>query len=114
MYIFGFSKTASRSKAQAACQRVGAHLVTVSSAEENAFVGSQFFGALWLGATAASTAIDFRWITGEPFDVQLFSPGDPDRRTLPNCLVLGEDRRWHDRACDGSGGGPYAVVCEVE
>jgi len=100
--------------AEAACRRVGAHLVTIASAEENAFVGSQFFGALWLGAKAGNTPTDFRWITGEPFDVQLFSPGDPDRRVLPNCLVLGEERRWHDRNCDGSGGGPYAVVCEVE
>jgi cysteine-rich repeat protein len=100
--------------AEAACQRMGAHLVTVASAEENAFVGSQFFGALWLGAKAATTAMDFRWITGERFDVQLFAPGDPDRRTVPNCLVLGEDRRWHDRECDGGGGAPYAVVCEVE
>ena len=88
--------------------------MTISSVEENAFVGSQFFGVQWLGARAMTRPADFLWARDEPFNFRLFAPGEPDRAGVPNCLVLGEDRLWHDRRCDGLGGGPYGVVCEFE
>jgi len=101
-------------EAREICRRLGAHLLTISSLEENAFVSSQFLGPKWLGAEATSKPTDFRWVEGAPFDFQLFAPGEPERLQVPNCLVLGEDGMWHDRLCDGGGGGPYRVVCEFD
>lgn len=100
--------------ARAACQRVGAHLVTVTSRDENAYVGAQFFGVIWVGAIKRERARPFEWVTSEPYAFQAFALGDPDRRELPACVVLGEDRKWHDRSCDGSEAGPYGTVCEVD
>jgi cysteine-rich repeat protein len=100
--------------AKAACQKIGAHLVTIGDAEEDAFVSSEFFGTLWLGAMRAKRDEDFRWVTNEAFSFQHFAPGDPDRNGVPSCIVLAENRRWHDRTCQGAEAGPYGVVCEIE
>jgi cysteine-rich repeat protein len=100
--------------AQAACERIGAHLVTIADADESAFVSSEFFGSLWLGAIRTKREEDFRWVTNEPFTFQHFAPGDPDRSGIPNCIVLAESRRWHDRSCDSGPAGPYGVVCEID
>jgi cysteine-rich repeat protein len=101
-------------QATAACTRAGGHLVTIDGADENAFVGAQFLGTLWLGGLKKKKTGYFQWITGEPFDFEFFAPGDPDLNLIPDCLVMGDDRKWYDRGCDGSKGGPYAAVCEVE
>lgn len=100
--------------AVAACKRAGGHLVSIADGDENAFVGSQFLGTLWLGAVKRHRTGWFEWLTGEPFAFEFFAPGDPDLNVVPDCLVLGEDRKWYDRPCDGSRGGPYGAVCEVE
>jgi cysteine-rich repeat protein len=101
-------------QATAACNRTGGHLITIADGDENAFVGAQFLGTLWLGGVKSKKTASFQWITGEAFDFEFFSPGDPDLNIIPDCLVMGEDRKWYDRACDGAKGGPYAAVCEVE
>jgi cysteine-rich repeat protein len=100
--------------ARAACQHLGAHLVTVTSPDENAFVGAQFFGVLWLDAVKRDRNRSFEWSTGERFGFRNFAVGDPDRRDVPDCVVMGEDRKWHDRTCDGREAGPYGTVCEVD
>jgi hypothetical protein len=101
-------------EATAACARLGGHLLTIADLDENAFTGGQFLGTLWLGAMKRKKAGYFEWVTGEPFDFEFFAPGDPDLNLIPDCLVMGDDRRWYDRACDGAKGGPYSAVCEVE
>jgi cysteine-rich repeat protein len=101
-------------EAMGACERAGGHLVTIDGDDENLFVGSQFMGTLWLGAIKHRKAGYFEWITGEPFAFESFAPGDPDLNLIPDCLVLGDDRKWYDRPCDGSRGGPYGVVCEID
>jgi cysteine-rich repeat protein len=100
--------------ATAACARAGGHLVTIADGDENAFVGGQFLGTLWLGGLKKNKTSYFQWITGEPFAFEFFAPGDPDLNAIPDCLVMGDDRKWYDRGCDGAKGGPYAAVCEVE
>jgi cysteine-rich repeat protein len=101
-------------EATAACARAGGHLLTIADGDENAFTGGQFLGTLWLSAIKRKKAGYFEWTTGEPFDFEYFAPGDPDLNLIPDCVVMGEDRKWYDRACDGTKGGPYGAVCEVE
>ena len=68
-------------EAREVCRRLGAHLLTISSLEENSFVSSQLFGVKWLGAEAAQQPRDFRWVDGEPFEFRLYAPIEPDRIT---------------------------------
>jgi C-type mannose receptor len=106
-----FHRRASWAEAKAACERDGAHLVTITSPEEGAFLVSRIFVEFWLGAGDHQEERHFRWVTGEEFRHQEFAPGEPDD---PNgqhdCLFLGRDRRWHDRPCEPK----QAYVCETD
>ena len=57
--------------AKARCERVGGHLVTITSASEQSLVegflssGTRFH--YWLGASDAETEGTFKWVTGESF-----------------------------------------------
>jgi cysteine-rich repeat protein len=100
--------------ARDACQQRGAHLATITDRDEQDYVTAQFFGTFWLGSIRMDAASDWSWITGEPFSFQTFADGEPDDTQRPTCLALGNDRRWHDRTCDGSFRGPYGFICEVD
>lgn len=83
-------------EAKAACEKLGGHLVTITSAEENAFVfslvrGSNAFWFLdgsgnglgpWLGGYqedgAQEPAGGWRWVTTEPFTYTNWEEGQPD------------------------------------
>lgn len=78
-------------EAEANCEEIGGHLVTVTSAEEHDFCKSLLGGMIpkycWIGATHTSGT--WEWITGEPWEYAAWTPG-----TQPN----------------GSGGGTYALM----
>ena len=64
------------------CANIGAHLVTIGSAEENDFV----FGLTpntWLGATDEAVEGVWEWVTGEPFDYTNWAPGEPNNCCPP-------------------------------
>ena len=99
--VVGVTKGISWADANAAAIARGSgwHLVTITSAAENAFVFNlvagkpQFWACCtggnaqgpWLGATKTGTG-DFQWVTGEPFSYTNWTPGQPsgigDRITL--------------------------------
>ncbi len=85
------------------------HLVTITSAAEQAFVVNTFPGALgtsWIGAFQDTTAPDysepaggFRWVTGEPMQYTAWSPGEPNNGGLgspENFVILGANGLWDD------------------
>ncbi len=92
------------------CRQVGAHLVTISSAEEHAFVRDLFAGQMWLSGRVDNKG-RFAWSTGEPFNYTNFAVNEPDG-SLPqsSCLAVDVDGLWHDRQCTNG----YAAVCEVD
>lgn len=95
-------------QARDACAAAGGHLVTIGSAEEQAFVATQSVLGFWIGATDASKEGTFTWITGEPFVFRGFAPAEPDGNG--NHVVMGADEAWHDRQ------GPllYPFMCEID
>ena len=55
-------------EAEALAESWGAHLVTISSPEENDFVASLFpFGGSWFWIGLNVTERGCEWVTGEPF-----------------------------------------------
>jgi len=96
--------------ARASCERTGAHLVTIASAAEQAFVAGLAAGDFWIGAYDENQDGAFEWVTGEPPDLSFFAPGEPDHKDGAQCFVLGVDDGWHDRPCTDLN----AYVCEVE
>jgi cysteine-rich repeat protein len=99
------------SAALADCASLAGHLVTISSAEEDAFVAAHAFGNLWGGATDAAAEGTFTWVTGEPFAYTGFQASEPNNAGPgEDCLELSIGRGWNDLGC----GELRAYVCEVE
>jgi cysteine-rich repeat protein len=114
-------------RAQAACEKLGAHLVTIGSAAENDLVRSfvstsKFIGAFEDVALTSEEAAEYEWITGEALSYENWQSQQPDRAgercmTYPNndrcfehCAVMQGDGTWADQRCDVADG----YVCEWE
>jgi hypothetical protein len=118
------------SEAQQSCTLQNGHLVTILSAEENAFVVSvaQFsssFDDTWIGATDGRTGGDktgagtYRWVTAETWGYSSWAQGQPDGFCDPCSLgqsctcdhraVLASDGTWNDRWQDNM----RSSVCEA-
>lgn len=115
-----FEEFVSWQDAVASCEEIGAHLVTIGSAEENEFVWNQFGDNYhWLGATDEECEGEWRWVTDEPFDYTNWMPGEPNNCCPPefcggnDCtpehyLAWGSaDGRWNDVP-----NGTLVFICE--
>jgi len=89
-------------EAQASCETLNAHLVTIGSAGENEFVFDNFVAignSGWLGGTDRDSEGDWKWVTGEPWSYTNWCPwctgdsGDPDA----DYLTMGDHRQdvWY-------------------
>jgi hypothetical protein len=105
-----FVQKVSWQRARAACAARGAHLVTFSDLNEQAFVTGQFQGPVWIGAHLVDERGRFGWLTGETTGYVDFAPGEPNFLTQQRCVALDVDRRWYNRLCDD----PHDFVCEKQ
>ena len=64
------------------CASLGAHLVTISSLEENQLVYDLLPWG-WLGGTDEDNEGVWRWVTGEPWVFINWYPGEPNNCCLP-------------------------------
>ena len=118
------------SEASQSCMLQNGHLVTILSAEENAFVVSmaQFstsFMDTWIGATDGKAGGDrtgagtYRWVTNEPWGYTNWAPDQPDgfcdpcsagqTCTCDHRATLVNDGTWTDRWADNT----RSSVCEA-
>jgi len=94
--------------ASSACAGLGAHLATITSAEEMNFLTENVFIEAWIGASDRDVAGEIAWITDEPFEFTAYAAGQPDE--LPEvCLTYTPDG-WNDQACTATA----AVLCEID
>lgn len=113
--------------AQAACEKLGAHLVTIGSASENELVTrfvdtSKFIGAFEHVELMSDATAEYEWITGEALSYENWDNQQPDRagercaayannaRCFEHCAFMQGDGTWADQRCDVSDG----YVCEWE
>lgn len=114
--------------ALAACEKAGAHLVTISSATENALVrelvnDSKFIGGWEELREGERGSGAYGWVTEEPFTYVNWAQGEPDMREVScggiiwnsqrcyeHCLVMDGKGTWNDARCDQADG----YVCEWE
>jgi cysteine-rich repeat protein len=107
----GFFRPRSWEMARAACASAGGYLATITSAEEDAFIAAQFPGGSWLGATDSAVEGTYAWVTNEPLAYTNYAPNEPDDPMGDHdCLLLGPDNVWHDRACSTEN----RYICERE
>lgn len=112
--------------AQADCIERGAHLVTISNANENEIASgfvdnSKFIGAFEMIDAMDDSAGTYEWVTGEAFTYESWEEDQPDRDATrcsdysasycyAHCAVIDSAGRWNDTLCDVEDG----YICEWE
>ena len=73
-----FSSAVTWSAAKTACEELGGHLATSTSAGKNTFIRSLSSTSIWLGATDEAEEGTWEWITGEEWDYTNWYETQPD------------------------------------
>ncbi len=114
--VFDIAKT--WEETEALCESWGGHLVTITNADEQAFV-SEITNKLGkhclLGGTDVERESEWKWITGEPFSYSKWSSGEPNNVGDEDYLLIyyNQGNTWNDVPNTGSSSA-YGFVCEWE
>lgn len=109
---FPLTTAATFDNAQTNCAAARAHLVTITSAAEEAFVETMRAGReRWIGlrrpdGAPGTTASSFAWITGESGAYAKWGRGEPNDSGA--CARLRSSNDWGDQSCTTS----YEAICE--
>lgn len=107
-YLVCRTASATWAEASAACVARGGNLVTVSSAEENAFLVGLGVPDGWIGYSDAAMEGSYVWAAGESSYVS-WGMGQPDDAGgNEDCAVMLADGAWNDLPCDAK----RPFVCE--
>jgi predicted outer membrane repeat protein len=103
-------------EANALAMRLGGHLATATSAEENAFLQSLAGNrTCWLGAlqySEANPASGWSWVTGEPWSFTAWYPGEPNGDLYEEDFLATFAGQWTDFGCPNQCG--YALPAIIE
>ncbi|KAM4861106.1 brevican core protein [Thomomys bottae] len=90
-----FSTRRSWEEAETQCRTYGAHLASISTAEEQNFINNRYREYQWIGLNDRTIEGDFLWSDGVPLLYENWNPGQPDSYFLSgeNCVVM----VWHDQ-----------------
>lgn len=111
------------SAASDTCASQNGHLVTLTTIEENGFIGTLVQTDVWIGATDGKPEGEagvgsYGWITGEPFAYKAWASGEPNaasvwcgilQRCHEHCATLRPDGFWNDKYCERD---ELPAVCE--
>ena len=81
--------------AKAACENMGGHLVTVTSAAENSFIFN-LWPSGWIGLTDEVTEGQWRWVTGETYSYSSWNSGEPNNAGNEDYVQFVGSGRWND------------------
>jgi hypothetical protein len=100
-------------KAKAACEAVGGHLVVIENSKEQNAVRELTHGrSSWLGLTDEAMEGKWVWLDGSPCRYNEWNGGEPnDSAGVEDHAQMLEDGRWNDINVDARVGG---YVCEWE
>ena len=114
-HTFKYFETAMTwSNAKAACEELGGHLATSTSADKNTFLCEAADGiAIYLGATDEVTEDTWVWVTDETWSYANWADGYPTTLSEgmvsdDNYLLLTSSGEWEDSA----GTGKLTYICE--
>jgi hypothetical protein len=107
-YLVCKAAMASWGEAAAACAARGGALVTIASADENAFLISAGAADAWIGYTDAAVEGTFVWASGTSSYTSWGTSQPDDAGGNEDCAVLLADGTWNDAPCDGK----HGYVCQ--
>ena len=91
-----YSEYRTWAQAKAACEALGGHLATSTSAEKNTFLTTLTTSSVWLGGTDEETEGTWKWITGEEWSYTNWKSGEPNGGSGENYLELNTAGVWND------------------
>lgn len=105
-----FPITANRwSNVRTTCTAKGAHLVTITSSGEEAFVEAIHPTVpRWIGLSRPAVAAPWAWVTGEPVGFTKWGAGEPSG--IGTCAAMRTSNDWGADDCKQS----YEAICERE
>lgn len=86
-------------RAELFCEKMGGHLATILSVEENTFVNGLSQGHnIWIGGTDIGNENIFKWISGETFFYSNWAQGEPNNGKLgdQNYIQMYANGMWDD------------------
>jgi hypothetical protein len=105
--------------AKATCERLGGHLVSITSEGEQAMVAHLADGtkSAWIGATCEGHVGKWRWVTGEPWHYAYWRPGEPNNFAGTELFAemsfqKNDHGRWNDNRFWTNARSPSAFICE--
>ncbi|XP_072226421.1 brevican core protein-like [Leuresthes tenuis] len=99
-----FSQRLSWEAAEQHCRKMGAHLVSIMTPEEQDYINSNYKEYQWTGLNDKTIEDDFRWSDGNPLLYENWYRGQPDSYFLSgeDCVVMvwHDNGRWSDVPCN--------------
>lgn len=100
--------------AQAYCEDIGGHLVTITSQAEQDFVYTSLvekYGVAMIGLNDAASEGTWEWVTGEPFSYANWDGGEPNNQGNEDYVFINANGSWND----GHANREYnSFICEWE
>ena len=106
-----FSEYKTWGQAKIACESMGGHLATSTSAEKNAFLAGLTTEIVWLGGTDEAQEGTWQWVTGEEWSYTNWLSGQPDNSgSAEHYLELNRDSTgyWNDVSATTT----WGYICE--
>ena len=103
-----YSSAVTWPNAKTACENLGGHLATSTSAEKNTFLTTVTTNTVWLGGIDEETEGSWKWITGETWSYSNWSDGEPSGGEPYLDFNHHSTGKWNDETATKT----HSYICE--